>query len=182
MKRNISVFILLILLASSFKYRTKTRAASSAPVITAGYGSQAQQHRKPSSFDAAIADIQKANREMAKGDPALFKSLWSHEDDVTIFGGIPTSDSKGWKAVEASLNSAGQLHAKDVVYTYEQIARQEGITQGYLIQREHYNFSDGRTADLHVTVLLRKENNAWKIAHRHADPIPAERKSDKTSK
>ncbi|MCF0070340.1 nuclear transport factor 2 family protein [Dyadobacter sp. CY261] len=182
MKRNISVFILLILLASSFKYRTKTRAITQ-PVITAGYDSPAYpKGAVKSSMDAAVADLQKANHELAKGNPALFKSLWSHRDDVTIFGGVGNADSKGWSAVEASLNNAGHVPAQEVVYTFEKIASQEELTQGYLIQKEHYRFADGRRADLHVTILFRKENNVWKIAHRHADPIASVAKSDKTAK
>ncbi len=182
MKRNISVFILLILLASSFKYRTMTRD-NTQPVITAGYDSKpSPKVVATSSLDAAVANLHKANLEMAKGNPALFKSLWSHQDDVTIFGGAENVDSKGWKAVEASLNSAGAVPAKDVTYTYEKVASQEGVTQGYLIQKEYYRFADGRKADLHVTVLFRKENNVWKIAHRHADAMTVNAKSDKTSK
>jgi hypothetical protein len=46
MKRNISVFILLILLASSFKYRTKAREVNQ-NVITAGYSSTASQKSFP---------------------------------------------------------------------------------------------------------------------------------------
>lgn len=182
MKRNISVFILLILLASSFKYRTMTRE-NAQPVITAGYGSNhIPKGMVASSLDAAVADLHKANLEMAKGNPAFFKSLWSHQDDVTMFGGIANVDSKGWKAVEASLSNAGSIPAKDVTYTFEKVASQEGTTQGYLIQKEHYRFADGRQADLHVTVLFRKENNVWKIAHRQADSISIDVKSDKTSK
>lgn len=182
MKRNISVFILLILLASSFKYRTKTRETNQ-PIITAGYNNPAQhQGAAKSSLDAAIADVQKANGEMAKGNPAFYKSLWSHADDVTIFSGAENADSKGWNAVEASLNAASQIPSTDVVYTYEKIASQEGVNQGYLIQKEHYRFADGRKADLHVTLLFRKENNVWKIVHRHADPIAVNGKSDKTAK
>ncbi|OJV20338.1 MAG: hypothetical protein BGO21_13335 [Dyadobacter sp. 50-39] len=184
MKRNISVFILLILLASSFKYRSMTRQ-NAQPVITAGYDSKSTQAPKGlavSSLDAAVADLQKANLEMAKGNPALFKSLWSRQDDVTIFDGAENMDSQGWKAVEASLNHAVSAPSKGVTYTYEKVASQEGAAQGYLIQKEHYRFADGRVADLHVTLLFRKENNVWKIAHRHADPIAADAKSDKTSK
>jgi hypothetical protein len=181
MKRNISVFILLILLASSFKYRTMTRE-NNQPVITAGFGStQSPKSVVTSSLDAAVADLHKANLEMAKGNPAFLKSLWSHQDDVTFFGGVENADSKGWKAVEASLNSAGTIPAKDAAYTFEKVASQESAAQGYLIQKEHYRFADGRKADLHVTVLFRKENNVWKIAHRHADSVPTEVKSDKTS-
>ncbi|PSL26781.1 nuclear transport factor 2 family protein [Dyadobacter jiangsuensis] len=183
MKRNISVFILLILLASSFKYRSMTRE-NTLPVITAGYDSKQQSPKAiaVSSLDAAVADLHKANLEMAKGNPAFLKSLWSHQDDVTLFGGAENLDSKGWKAVEASLNNTGSVPAKDVTYTYEEVASQEGSTQGYLIQKEHYRFADGRKADLHVTVLFRKENNVWKIAHRQADSFPTDVKSDKTSK
>lgn len=181
MKRNISVFILLILLASSFKYRTMTRAVTQ-PVVTAGYTGQVARQASQPSLDAVVADLQKANHEMAKGNPELLKSLWSRQDDVTSFGGVENADSKGWNAVEASLSHAGRIPAQDVDYTYEKIASQAGATQGYLIQKEHYRFADGRQADLHVTVLFRKENNVWKIAHRHADPITSGTKSDKSAK
>ncbi|SEI73445.1 SnoaL-like domain-containing protein [Dyadobacter sp. SG02] len=184
MKRNISVFILLILLASSFKYRSMTRE-SALPVITAGAGFDSRPSPKAvtvSSWDAAVADLHKANVEMAKGNPAMFKSLWSRQDDVTIFEGAENVDSKGWKAVEASLSNTVATPPKDVTYTYEKVASQESATQGFLIQKEHYRFADGRKADLHVTVLFRKENNVWKIAHRQADSMTTDGKSDKTSK
>lgn len=181
MKRNISVFILLILLASSFKYRTKTRQTTQ-PLITAGFNHSNPAPINPvSSFDAAIADLQKANREMAKGNPALFKSLWSHQDDVTSFG-VGNMDLKGWKAVEANLAVASSASPGAVTYTFEKIASEEGADQGYLLQKEHYRFPDGRRVDLNVTLLFRKENNSWKIIHRHADHILPEDQSDKTSK
>jgi ketosteroid isomerase-like protein len=181
MKRNISVFILLILLASSFKYRTKTRQTTQ-PLITAGYNHNNPAPVNPvSSFDAAVADLQKANREMAKGNPDLFKSLWSHQDDVTSFG-TGNTDSKGWKAVEATLSVIENPNPGAVAYTFEKISSEESATQGYLLQKEHYRFPDGRKADLYVTVLFRKENNTWKIVHRHADHISPAEQSDKTSK
>lgn len=171
MKRNISVFILLILLASSFKYRTKTKHPTQ-PLITAGFNHSSPAPINPvSSFDAAIADLQKANREMAKGNPVLFRSLWSNQDDVTSFG-VAQIDSKEWKAVEAG----------NVAYTFEKIASEEGADQGYLLQKEHYRFPDGSKVDLNVTLLFRKENNTWKIVHRHADHITLAEQSDKTSK
>lgn len=99
MKRNISVFILLILLASSFKYRTMTRE-NTQPVITAGYGSKHSPKAVATfSLDAAVADLQKANLEMAKGNPAFLKLygrirmtlLFSEELKMPIpRGGMPS--------------------------------------------------------------------------------------------
>jgi ketosteroid isomerase-like protein len=182
MKRNISVFILLILLASSFKYRTKAREVNQ-NVITAGYSSTASQKSFPvESFNSAIEKLQQANSELSKGNPDLAKSMWSHKEDVTIFDEKAVGEIKGWQAVEATLNATSKQLSKESTYTFEKIASHEAGDQGYLLQKEHYKLANGRVIDLHVTVLFRKEANSWKIIHRQSDLSALARESDKSSK
>ena len=86
MKRNISVFVLLILLASSFKYRTKATESiqphfsSLLPMNTV----VAPDH----SLDETIEKMQQANLDLAYGSDSLLKAWWSHFKDVTMFTGI----------------------------------------------------------------------------------------------
>ncbi|NIJ53378.1 YybH family protein [Dyadobacter arcticus] len=182
MKRNISVFILLILLASSFKYRTKSRETDQ-KLITAGYPSQviSPKEDKSISFDATVLKLQQAHQEFVKGNPEPLKALWAHNDEVTVFDGIANQEFKGWKAVESSLDNAFGDH-NNYNYSFSKIASNQGDDQAYLLQEEHYKQSDGKAVDLHVTIVFRKENNVWKIYHRHEDNLAGINQSDVSTK
>ena len=179
MKRNITVFILLILIASSFKYRTKARE-SNLPLGAAKVAANVLPDTL--AFEATVSKLQKANYEMANGNPELFKSMWSRSSEVTIFGESQSKELKGWQAVEASLNETKRVFAKKNAYTFERISGNESGDQAYLLQEEHYKLANGETRDLQVTILFHKENNVWKIVHRHADNLSVRKESDRTSK
>jgi ketosteroid isomerase-like protein len=182
MKRNISVFILLILLASSFKYRTKARESSQPFLPDRLRNMVPTKAAEENTFESTIARMQQANLEMANGNPELFKSLWLQNDEVTIFGENSNSELKGWKTISASLDSMVKPVSGENSYTFEKIASDQGDSQAYLLQKEHYKLANGQTKNLQVTVVFRKENNEWKIVHRHADSISIEKKSDKPTK
>ncbi|WP_439555756.1 YybH family protein [Dyadobacter sp.] len=182
MKRNISVFILLILLASSFKYRTKARENSQPFLPDRLRNMVPAKPAEQNTFEAAVTKMQQANLEMANGNPELFKSLWQQSDDVTFFGDNKNAELKGWNAISASLDSTKKPVSSDISYTFEKIASDEGDLQAYLIQKEHYKPAAGKSRDLQVTVVFRKENGEWKIVHRHADSILPSKKSDETAK
>ncbi|WP_031529401.1 YybH family protein [Dyadobacter crusticola] len=182
MKRNISVFILLILLACSFKYRTKARESSQPFLPDRLRNMVPVQSVEENTFEAAVTRMQQANLEMANGNPGLFKSMWLQSDDVTIFGDNSNQELKGWKAISASLDSVEKPASAANSYTFEKITSDEGEVQAYLLQKEHYKLANGKTKDLQVTVVFRKENNEWKIVHRHADSILPEKRSARTSK
>jgi hypothetical protein len=183
MKRNISVFILLILIASSFKYRSKFRE-NDQQLVTAGYSSASALEKTivPASLPAAIIQLEKANREYVNGNPKLLKSLWEHSEEVTIFDGVENQERKGWKAIEAKLNTAHARLNSDVGYSFKKIATDEGDDQAYLLQEESYKLPGDRTINLHVTILFRKINNTWKIVHRHEDILSRHSEPDKSSK
>ncbi|MCE7061284.1 nuclear transport factor 2 family protein [Dyadobacter sp. CY343] len=182
MKKNIAVFILLIILASSFKYRTKAKE-SSQPFLPDRIRNMVplKQEAAPS-FDETITLLQQANLQMANGDPQLFKSMWLQSEEVTIFGGDNNTALKGWKEIEASLGAMKEPITKVDTYSFEKIASDQGEQQAYLLQKEHYKLANGETRDLQVTVVFRKENEAWKIVHRHADSVEVLAQSDKNSK
>ena len=171
MNRNIAVFILLILIASSFKYRTKTREQV-LPLnpINLRTVSNAGSHSK-TSFNEAVAKLQQGNQEFAEGQPSTYKSLWSHSDEVTNFCGLNGQESKGWEAVEKSLDAFNKRIAGKNVFNVEKISSNAGAEQGYVLQKEHYILPDGKSLDLHVTIVFRRESDGWKIVHRHSDEL-----------
>ena len=168
MNRKITVFILLILLASSFKYRSKAVEANSepSPVKTKIISLKEKSDKE---FEQVVSQMQEANREFSQGKPEALKKLWSRGDDVTIFGGFGGIEEKGWKAVEPRLDWASKKMPAGTTYTFESINRHAGTDMAYLLQAEHYLAANGKGIDLRVTVLFRKEAEDWKIIHRHAD-------------
>ncbi|WP_026628351.1 nuclear transport factor 2 family protein [Dyadobacter alkalitolerans] len=175
MNRNIAVFILLILVASSFKYKTKTREQVST-LSPAQVHSVKNISLQSGTFDKAVAKLQEGNQELVKGRPSIYKSLWSHSEDVSNFCGLDGQEYKGWGSVEKSLDSFGQKMAGNSNFKLEKVASQAGPEQGYVLQKEHYTLQDGSKVDLNVTIVFRLENNEWKIVHRQSDKLamPAE--------
>jgi hypothetical protein len=171
MNRNISVFILLILIASSFKYRTKAREQV-LPLHPISLGTISKVSLQPeTSFEQTVAKLHQANQQFAQGQPSAYKSLWSRTDDVTNFCGLNGQESKGWESVEKSLDALNEKIAGNRLFSVEKIASNAGSEQGYVLQKEHYTLPDGHKLDLHVTMVFRYQNNAWKIVHRHSDEL-----------
>ncbi|KAA6439979.1 nuclear transport factor 2 family protein [Dyadobacter flavalbus] len=180
MKRNISVFILLILLASSYKYRTK--ATESIQPHLASLQPLQEAAAADHSLNEAIERMQQANLDLAHGNDSLAKALWSRKDDVTMFTGPAAGTQKGWEAVEDALKLSSKQIAGANTYISEKIGGSSGAEQAYLVQTEQYGFPNGKTVNFQATILFQKEGGEWKIIHRHADKLATVKKPDKTSK
>src|SRR5512144_1380273 len=48
-------------------------------------------------FEAMVAKVDAAQRELQNGRPEAFKALWSHADDITLSGGFGGTVEKGWE-------------------------------------------------------------------------------------
>ena len=175
MNRKITVFVLLILLASSFKYRTKAVEAKLAPpsVKQSSFESPAVLLKKKSEreFELLVKQMQEANKDFSQGNPEALKSLWSHADDVTLVGGFGGAEAKGWKSVEPTLSQSSKKIPAGSTYSFENIASNLGTDMAYLLQSEHYRLGNGKGIDSKVTILFRKEADGWKIIHKHADDL-----------
>ena len=97
--------------------------------------------------------------------------LWSHADDVTIFGGWGGYE-QGWDAVSRRLDWAasrfGEGHADignlaagssgDLAYSID-IETNVGLVDG----------APGRVTALRVTHICQRAGGGWRVVHRHAD-------------
>ena len=131
-----------------------------------------------SSFRVFLPEWEKAQSRFINGDPTLWKQHASHRDDVTILGGFGGYGEKGWDAVGARYDWASSQYqgggatmkveylsvvvSGDLAFTVG-IERQEGARVG-----DQQN--PGRRA-LRATQIFRREGGAWKLLHRHADPL-----------
>lgn len=152
------------------------------------FGGQAQVRPTVSSdpeFQAFLARWEAAQSRFINGDPTLWKQNSSHRDDATILGAFGGYGEKGWDAVgkrydwASSQYKAGGATLKveyltvlvsgDLAYTVG-IERQEGARVG--------DQNPARRA-LRATQIFRREDGAWKLLHRHADPL-VEKKAPST--
>jgi ketosteroid isomerase-like protein len=170
MKRNVSVFILLILVASSFKYRTKTIGASLTPGLEIAEVKHVEPKYSVAAFETAISRTQEANQQLAQGNSEPIKQLWSHEDDVAIYCESVGVEVKGWKSVDERLSWLSGQMTKGT-YSYDLISSHVGDDFGSIQQTEHYKSADGKSKDLAVTILFRKEGDGWKIFNRRAEHL-----------
>jgi ketosteroid isomerase-like protein len=173
MKNNISVFILIILVASSFKYRSKTiDSKAPASVSNTPLEMLSLPEGKPKAeLESLIDKMQQANQDLGHGNAEPIKELWSHGEEVTIFCGSSGVEVKGWNSVNERLDWLTDQISKGSSYTYEKISLQASENFASLQQTEHYKSPEGLAMDLGVTILFKKETSGWKIVHRHAENL-----------
>ena len=123
---------------------------------------------------AFIDDLEAAEVQFAQGSAAAFKALWSHGDDVSIYGAFGGVVS-GWKQVETRLDWASSQYAEGSRGRKE-IARFVGVDVAYIVQTEWIRARIAKSTgpsvqELRVTMVFRREGGDWRIVHRHADPL-----------
>lgn len=110
-----------------------------------------------------------------RGDAEPIKALWSHAEDVTLFGALGGHE-RGWAAIGsrlsqvARMNSSGEHKGDEVLTT---IVRSD---LALMVRIEHIPNSGagagaGAVTHLRVTHAARCEGGAWRIVNRHADHL-----------
>lgn len=109
------------------------------------------------------------------------KSMFSKRDDVVLANpfGPPL---RGPIEVERATEQAAALF-RDGTCGYEEISRYVTAELGYIHELERAEAKVGGSEEfsavsLRVTMIYRREGETWKIVHRHADPITAQRALD----
>ena len=109
------------------------------------------------------------------GNPEPYKALFSHREDVTL--GNPFGPySRGWEQVADTMERASALYRDGEITTFENVAKCVTPDLAYIVEVERFRVKIAGRQDLSPVVLrttsiFRPESGAWKIVHRHADPI-----------
>ena len=114
-----------------------------------------------------------------KGNPEPAKMLFSRRDDVTLANpfGPP---ARGWNQVERTMDRAASQFREGEPVRFERISEYATADLGYTVEIERTRAKAG-SADaiaplsLRVTTIFRREDDEWRIVHRHADPITSAR-------
>ena len=131
-----------------------------------------------SSLRTFLPQWEEAQSGFINGDPALWKHNSSHRDDATILGAFGGYGEKGWDTVGtrydwASSQYKGGGATMKVEYINIGVSGDLGFTVA-IERQEGARVGDPQNPArraLRVTQVFRKEDGAWKLLHRHADPL-----------
>jgi len=114
-----------------------------------------------------------------KGDPEPLKNLYSRRDDVIIANpfGPP---AKGWEKAAETMDRAATNFRDGEASGFERVTEYATADLGYILEIERFRSKIGggdklMPFALRVTTIFRREEGAWRIILRHADPITSAR-------
>ena len=126
----------------------------------------------------AVADLIRhsidSNAALMRGDIATYRALVQYADDFTLmspFGGTPTRASE---ITEERTEAMGRFF-KNGTFSQELVQAYGSADMVVLavIERAHVEVGGLPSQDwaLRVTLVYRRDGAAWRLAHRHADPL-----------
>ena len=115
--------------------------------------------------------------DMHSGDPSSWITHWSHQEPVTVFG-AGVRCRRGWSQVHRTIAWVASTFTDCQAYDYELIAADVHGDLAYTCGFERYTATrpNGEVAhtELRVTQIYRREDDGWKIVHRHGDHPPTD--------
>jgi ketosteroid isomerase-like protein len=129
-----------------------------------------------------VDEYHRALDEFFGGNPEPAKMLYSHLDDASLanpFGPVAI----GWPQVAETMERAASNYRDGGATGFETLATYVTPDLAYLVEVERFEAKVGGKEEiasgaLRVTSVLRPEDGAWKIVHRHADPITTPRPAE----
>lgn len=132
--------------------------------------------------EAVMEESHRAWAEFVKGNSERAKALFSRRDDVSL--GNPFGPFvRGWQDAEATMDRAATLYRDGDVLGFDLVSSHAAGDLACYVETERYQTkiaggSELSSVALRVTTVLRREDDGWKIVHRHADPITTARPPD----
>ncbi len=132
-----------------------------------------------SGFDDALDAFNVAQNDYLNGDPGPVHAVFSRHDDVTLCNPVGPP-CRGRMDVERAAAEPSSHFTDGKLSGLDEVSRFVTADLGYVVRIERgQTHVDGSPEpvpySLRVTMIFRREGEAWKIAHRHADPITTPR-------
>ena len=132
--------------------------------------------RHPAAFADVLSQERSAEAAIYRGDPEPFKAVWSHRNDVSLFGAFGPC-KKGWHQVGKTTDWVASRYRDGAVTAEYEVVR-EGADLAYTVGYEIGDVAlDGAPMTrqrLRVTQIYRREDGQWRLIHRHGDFAPAD--------
>jgi ketosteroid isomerase-like protein len=124
------------------------------------------------SFPEALAKLRAALADVANGDVAAIKALYSHSDEATSFYGWGGYE-KGWDEVSQRWNWAAQQFKGGTV-SHDNVTTVVGTELALVTDIETFEVAMAEGAapsrwTNRVTHVFRFEPDGWRLLHRHAN-------------
>jgi ketosteroid isomerase-like protein len=130
-------------------------------------------------FAQAVQQDHRATDALMRGDPEPKKDMFSRREDVTLANPV-NPPVRGWDRIAETLDGvASQLRDGEPI-GFDRVSEYASSDLGYIVEIERTRTRIGSADDLasfalRVTTIYRREEDGWKIAHRHADAITGPR-------
>jgi ketosteroid isomerase-like protein len=135
-----------------------------------------------SDFDSVVEQNHAAVDAFVRGDHKPLEDLYSRRDDVTL--GNPFGPFvRGFDEVAATMARAASYYRDGRLVGFDLIAKEVTPDLAFVVEVERLSSKIGGSHEespvsLRVTSIFRNEEGAWKLLHRHADPITSTRPPD----
>ncbi len=128
------------------------------------------------SFDQVVERYHAALGDFFRGEPGPVIRMFSQREDAGLCNPFRPF-ARGPSEVAETIAQAAS-HYVDGEYELERVTAFATAELGYTVEIERFTATlDGNEGSgaLRVTTIFRLEDDAWRIAHRHADPITTPR-------
>jgi ketosteroid isomerase-like protein len=125
-------------------------------------------------LDQTVKQYHVALQDFVKGSYEPLWEVYSRREDAFLCNPF-VPFARGSQEIEEAMKVAAS-HWRGGEAEFENKVRYENADLGYIIELERFRATlDGaeRSGALRVTSIFRREEGAWKVVHRHADPIPS---------
>jgi ketosteroid isomerase-like protein len=116
--------------------------------------------------------LEEAEIAMLNGDAGPRKAMWSHKDPVSVLGAA--SNVRTWAEIEPAFEALAANFSNYADYYNDILAAEVSGDLAYVVALEHTTASIAGSPQqsflLRVTSVFRREDDEWKVVHRHADP------------
>jgi ketosteroid isomerase-like protein len=133
-------------------------------------------------FDQVVEQNHEALDAFTRGDHEPLAKLWSKKDDVTL--GNPFGPFvRGFDQVLHTMERAASFYRDGEAVGFDLVAKEVTADLALLVEVERLRAKMGGREDatpvsLRTTSVFRNEGGAWKLVHRHADPITSARPAE----
>ena len=133
-------------------------------------------------FDEILQRSHDAIDEFTKGNNKPLEMLYSQRDDVTL--GNPFGPFvRGFEEVAMTMRRAASFYRGGEAIGFDLVAKVVTPELAFVAEVERVRAQVGGRQDvtsvsLRVTSIFRNEDGAWKLVHRHADPITSARSAE----
>ena len=119
---------------------------------------------------------------IANGNPEPKKRLYSRRDDATLANPLGPP-ARGWQQITAVLERAASVLRDGGRTQFERISEYETPDLAYIVEIERITVKVAGAEEpspvaLRATTVFRREEDSWRVVHRHADTITTPRPAE----